>query len=503
MTPPRIGSKLIHGNNHYLIEKELGSGTYGTVFKAVNEANNQLVAIKYMKYQTINGITYSPAKEYRDEISSYTKFSRNPKCSQYIVCLYDAFMVNQDYFLVYEKMNGDLDHFIPKDFQTLLNIMIDTLSALQYMHSQFYAHRDIKPANILYDSNNHFKLADLGMICKSYMCTALGTPLYVDPEFIMNWDKQVSWEEAVANDIWGLGMVFFDMVIKYMLANGVDTKKYYKTKWGAYFPFDPSNNVPSYQTIKSPFKSPPIISDKWQPIINNLIDTMLNNNQKARGTASELLLYLTDVNMCRIDNKNLDRKMVLTSLKEYNKLTDRPVSYTDKEDVLSLCDKLALVMDRVPKEACPVKNKELGNKQLTSMLNLFGLSSRGTFAEKCSQLQNIFLVNNDKQRREFTYRITKMILQLAIVANKYPEDFKKTTQPKYDELIKLIYSTGNPRELLSVSILQSEVNKWIQTKSVSDQERAPAYTTAIQTAEVLINNVKKYALSSSEKMDIS
>jgi hypothetical protein len=160
-------------------------------------------------------------------------------------------------------------------------------------------------------------------------------------------------------------------------------------------------------------------------------------------------------------------------------------------------------MDRIPKEACPVKNKELGNKQLTSMLNLFGLSSRGTFAEKCSQLQNIFLVNNDKQRREFTYRITKMLLQLAIVANKYPEDFKKTTQPKYDELIKLIYSTGNPRELLSVSILQSEVNKWIQTKSVSDQERAPAYTTAIQTAEVLINNVKKYALSSSEKMDIS
>ena len=40
---------------------------------------------------------------------------------------------------------------------------IETLLAIEYMHSKNVIYRDIKPENILLDKNGHIKIADFGL----------------------------------------------------------------------------------------------------------------------------------------------------------------------------------------------------------------------------------------------------------------------------------------------------------------------------------------------------
>jgi serine/threonine protein kinase len=507
MSAPRIGDKIRNQENSYVIEGILGSGTFGKVYRALNEYNNQHVAIKYMlTYVDEFGRVYDPRQETEHEFTAYTIFSKKPDCSPYIVCLYDGFSQNKSYYLVYELMQGDITKFIPKDIQTLYKLMFDTITGLETMHARFYAHRDIKTANILYNKD-HFKFGDLGMLCYRPNCSVSGTPYFMDPTFYIkfqNHDPNITWDEARVNDIWGLGVVLFDMVIKFMLAHNIDRKNYYyMSDVDVYFPYNIAAGLP-YTVIKSPFVAPNNISPKWNVIINTILDTMLNPNPALRSNATDLVNYLTRSNMCSINNKDLPKADILKALFSYSQLVTNPIPYSDTEDTVSLCDKLALTMDRVPAQTCVIKSKEFGDREVNNLLNILGFKIKGNFSDKCTKLQKIFNVSNNHQRQKFTQMIVKTIYNLSKMAVAYPHEVASSITPKYTQLMNLINSTGNPRELLSITVLKAELDKWIILRDVSRPDERPIYNLAIKTVKGIINDLEKVSLpSTGESMDIS
>ena len=91
-----------------------------------------------------------------------------------------------------------------------MNLFIQILFGLNYLHEQKIVHRDIKASNIFVDSEGRVKLADFGIarVIDHTMRThtqALGTPRYLSPELCANKPP------TTKSDIWALGCVLYEL----------------------------------------------------------------------------------------------------------------------------------------------------------------------------------------------------------------------------------------------------------------------------------------------------
>ncbi|CAD6999340.1 unnamed protein product [Ceratitis capitata] len=132
-----------------------------------------------------------------------------------------------------------------------LEMIIDIIIGLEYLHIRHIIHRDLKPENILIDKNNKIKIADFGIstiFSKNKAIQGLtGTYLYMAPE-VMKGEKY-----EFKSDVWSLGCILYEMCngfspfkhaknladLKYLIQscaqNGLDTASistYYGIEWG-------------------------------------------------------------------------------------------------------------------------------------------------------------------------------------------------------------------------------------------------------------------------------
>ncbi len=193
----------------YRIEKEIGHGGMGYVFKAKKTPGGETVAIKVM----------SPGLS-MDE-SMVSRFKREGEVLKNlnhpnIVRIFDVNMEGELKYFVMEFIPGkSLAEELkggPLAPEEVLGITWQVSDALRSAHEAGIIHRDLKPANIMRDETDRIKLTDFGIarvIGVSDVTAAgksVGTPAYMSPEQVLGKDL------GVTSDIYSLGVVLYEML---------------------------------------------------------------------------------------------------------------------------------------------------------------------------------------------------------------------------------------------------------------------------------------------------
>lgn len=191
-----IGSK-------YLLKEFIDEGSFGSVWKAVNLENNEIVALKIPKDQERGDNTLSEGKEF---IGSCHK---NVVKIIWMGRIDGLFLIEMEYFNGH-KLSDELcekGFKSPRTFEEIYKLFLQIVDGVEYIHSKNICHGDIKPQNILTD----------GKVAK---ITDFGTSKLIEDLFIKTIDGGGTWaymapEVAGSNkrylnsDIYALGVLLY------------------------------------------------------------------------------------------------------------------------------------------------------------------------------------------------------------------------------------------------------------------------------------------------------
>ena len=142
----------------YKIIKVVGDGAYGSVHKAINTANGEIVAIKKMKKKFTSWEECMSLRE--------IKSLRNLKHPN-IVRLEEVLRVNDELNLIFEFLEQNTYQLIkdrrePLPEEKICSLIYQTLQGLVYIHKHGFFHRDLKPENLMVQGDT-LKIADFGL----------------------------------------------------------------------------------------------------------------------------------------------------------------------------------------------------------------------------------------------------------------------------------------------------------------------------------------------------
>jgi len=196
----------------YVIEIEVGHGTYGTVFKAHNPNDGSIVALKEIPISSQDeGVPSTAIREI-----ALLKQLQHPN----IVKFHDVVHLESSLVMVFEFLEHDLTKLMKHRGKAVglavpevKSFLYQLLNGVAKCHQQKMLHRDLKPQNLLITSDEKLlKIADFGL-ARSYgipvknFAHEVVTLWYRSPDILMgsiNYSTQV--------DIWSVGCIFAEMI---------------------------------------------------------------------------------------------------------------------------------------------------------------------------------------------------------------------------------------------------------------------------------------------------
>ena len=222
--------KVDRVENHILkrfqLQKKVGQGAYGVVFKAIDRKTKETVALKKL-FGAFRDATDSQ-RTFREVMLLQELNGHNN-----IIRLLNVIKAqnNLDLYLIFDYMEADVFNVIRAGILQDIHkqyIIYQTLKALKFIHSADIIHRDLKPSNIFINSDSRVKLGDFGlartlssgpsnygMIVTEYVATRW----YRAPEMLL---KSVNYGKPI--DLWSVGCILYELIVGRPLFPGKSTK---------------------------------------------------------------------------------------------------------------------------------------------------------------------------------------------------------------------------------------------------------------------------------------
>ena len=152
------------------IKTQIGEGTYGQVYKAVDKATQDIVALKKVRLENEKeGFPITAVREIK--ILRLLNHENIVNLKEIVTDKSDVLDFRKDkgaFYLVFEYMDHDLMGLLESNLVTfseenIAHIMKQLLDGLSYCHKNDFLHRDIKCSNILMNNKGQIKLADFGL----------------------------------------------------------------------------------------------------------------------------------------------------------------------------------------------------------------------------------------------------------------------------------------------------------------------------------------------------
>lgn len=190
----------------YKIDRKLGHGGSGVVYRGIHPETGQVVAMKLFHPNFFDNA--GQVRDLAKSVKRFKEFKHNN-----IVHVSELLNGDSGPCLIMEYVDGpDMRWYLdnrPFSLQERLVIMAQVCNGLQYIHDAGFLHHDLKPANVLFTRKGVAKLTDYSL-CRSRLFGLLDsgiteqiTPMYVSPELIKK-------EKATQrSDIYSLGVTFY------------------------------------------------------------------------------------------------------------------------------------------------------------------------------------------------------------------------------------------------------------------------------------------------------
>jgi serine/threonine-protein kinase len=202
-----VGQKI----GPFVVDKELGAGAMGAVYRARHEESGKRVAIKIVA-PGLAGNETAMARFQRE--AAILKQLRHPN----IVRLVATGRFSGTPFYAMEYVEGEsLDRVMARrgriSWEEVVTLGMQLCEALEHAHDRGIVHRDLKPSNVMVLPDGTLKLTDFG-IAKDLDVTALtsanctvGTAAYMSPEQCRG-ERDISHK----SDLYSLGIMFYELL---------------------------------------------------------------------------------------------------------------------------------------------------------------------------------------------------------------------------------------------------------------------------------------------------
>ena len=164
-----IAHKIVGGQ--YQIIHKLGTGNFGETYLAEDlRAKNRKCVIKRLIFPSNDPVALQKAKELFDREAGVLFDLSNPQENKQIPQFFAYFDDNQEFYLVEEWIDG---HTLYEELQQNsqlsedenIDLLIDVLEILVFIHKKGIIHRDIKPANLMRrNQDKKIVLIDFGAV---------------------------------------------------------------------------------------------------------------------------------------------------------------------------------------------------------------------------------------------------------------------------------------------------------------------------------------------------
>src|SRR3954466_733718 len=187
----------------YKILSTIGSGGFGTVYRAEDTWIDKTVALKVPHKQGVD----------------FSELLREPRLlatlnHPNIVTILTAEKQENVFFIVMEFVSGEtLESMIARDgaldLAAALDYTCQICNAMDHAHRHGVLHRDLRPSNVLVSDSGLVKVADFGtsrfLEIAAHGTTVIGSPPYMAPE-------QFHGKAVFASDLYSLGVTMFQML---------------------------------------------------------------------------------------------------------------------------------------------------------------------------------------------------------------------------------------------------------------------------------------------------